>query len=213
MLSPVRSIKASTSASRSFANFYPTVQGFTPKKWGLGGHPAPKSLIVDESDEPKNQPSTSETAASKPLKPSKPPPRVTRLDSGHDAQLLREFTRHRKAIKAKLPEGWQPPRKLSREAMEALRYSHRVDPNVATTSALADNFRISPEAVRRILRSKWEPSAEKRAKVLQQQHARKEAWYRQMREEERKKQEEWEEVHRKKQEATYTRKNDRLTLT
>lgn len=68
-------------------------------------------------------------------------------------------------MKERFPEGWHPTRKLSREAMEALRSLHALDKGTFTTPVLANKFKISPEAVRRILRSKWEPSKEKRAKL------------------------------------------------
>ncbi|KZT65299.1 hypothetical protein DAEQUDRAFT_643870, partial [Daedalea quercina L-15889] len=67
---------------------------------------------------------------------------------------------HRAAMKKAFPQGWSPPRKLSREAMDALRALHATDPEVFTTPLLASKFRISPEAVRRILKSKWEPTQE-----------------------------------------------------
>ncbi|EMD35540.1 hypothetical protein CERSUDRAFT_37972, partial [Gelatoporia subvermispora B] len=67
---------------------------------------------------------------------------------------------HRETIKKDFPEGWAPPRKLSREAMEGLRQMHKMDPEIYTTPVLAAKFRISPEAVRRVLKSKWQPSSE-----------------------------------------------------
>ncbi|EPQ52238.1 hypothetical protein GLOTRDRAFT_21621, partial [Gloeophyllum trabeum ATCC 11539] len=72
-----------------------------------------------------------------------------------------QWAAHRTVLRESFPEGWQPPRKLSREAMDALRQFHRIDPATFTTPVLAERFRISPEAVRRILRSKWEPSRER----------------------------------------------------
>jgi hypothetical protein len=66
-------------------------------------------------------------------------------------------------MRKSFPEGWAPPRKLSREAMDAVRQLHRLDPKKFNTPMIADKFKISPEAVRRILKSKWEPSAERRS--------------------------------------------------
>ncbi|KAF8518429.1 hypothetical protein BU17DRAFT_12339, partial [Hysterangium stoloniferum] len=70
------------------------------------------------------------------------------------------YAKHRRTLKEHFPEGWSPPRKISREAMENLRMLHSHSPDTFTTPALADRFKISPEAVRRILRSKWTPSKE-----------------------------------------------------
>lgn len=45
--------------------------------------------------------------------------------------------------------------------MQSLRTLHELSPDVYTTPVLADKFKISPEAVRRILRSRWTPSRER----------------------------------------------------
>jgi len=47
--------------------------------------------------------------------------------------------------------------------MDGLRELHKFDPVKFSTPVLAERFRISPEAVRRILKSKWEPTPERRA--------------------------------------------------
>ncbi|KAJ7240444.1 hypothetical protein C8J57DRAFT_1370816 [Mycena rebaudengoi] len=84
---------------------------------------------------------------------------------------------HREVLKSEFPDGWNPPRKLSREAMEGLRQLHRLNPEVFTTPALADKFRISPEAVRRILKSSWAPPKERRMKLLKKEAVAKEAYF------------------------------------
>ncbi|GAA6015310.1 hypothetical protein JCM10207_008944 [Rhodosporidiobolus poonsookiae] len=66
------------------------------------------------------------------------------------------------ALRAKFPSGWAPPKRLSREAMDLVRSLARADPAQYTTAALAERFRISPEAVRRILKSRWEMGGEER---------------------------------------------------
>lgn len=68
-------------------------------------------------------------------------------------------------MKEKFPDGWAPRRTVSREARGLLRLLHQSDPEQFTTSVLAERFRISPEAARRILKSKFElpeEEAEKR---------------------------------------------------
>ncbi|KAJ7073523.1 hypothetical protein B0H15DRAFT_736270, partial [Mycena belliarum] len=79
------------------------------------------------------------------------------------------WTAHRAALKGAFPDGWNPPRKLSREAMDGLRQLHRVDPTTFTTPVLAERFRVSPEAVRRILRSSWTPPPEKRTQLMKRE--------------------------------------------
>lgn len=79
------------------------------------------------------------------------------------------WARHRASLKTKFPDGWAPPHKLSRAAMDGLRALHAHDPDTFTTPVLADKFRISPEAVRRILRGKWQPTSEQRARLLERE--------------------------------------------
>jgi hypothetical protein len=48
---------------------------------------------------------------------------------------------------------------------------HASDPERFTTPVLAENFKVSPEAIRRILKSKWQPSPE-------DQESRRQRWER-----------------------------------
>ena len=54
--------------------------------------------------------------------------------------------------------GWQPRKRLSPDALDGIRSLHAHDPEKHSTSALADQFQVSPEAIRRILKSKWRPN-------------------------------------------------------
>jgi len=60
--------------------------------------------------------------------------------------------------------------------MDGLRVLHMHDPETFSTPMLAERFRLSPEAVRRILRSKWEPSPEQSARLLRRELREKQAW-------------------------------------
>ena len=53
---------------------------------------------------------------------------------------------------------WQPRKRLSPDALEGIRALHAEHPQQYTTQVLANEFKISPEAIRRILKSKWRPS-------------------------------------------------------
>jgi hypothetical protein len=88
-----------------------------------------------------------------------------------------EFAKkHRETMKKRFPEGWKPSRTVSREAMEGIRALHVHDPERYTTPLLAEKFKISPEAVRRILKSKWKPTPEREAKMIEKgRRARQEA--------------------------------------
>ncbi|KAI1179686.1 hypothetical protein F4777DRAFT_533638 [Nemania sp. FL0916] len=66
----------------------------------------------------------------------------------------------KEALKEKFPEGWQPRKRLSPDALDGIRQLHQQFPQQYTTEVLARHFEVSPEAIRRILKSKWTPSSE-----------------------------------------------------
>lgn len=68
-------------------------------------------------------------------------------------------------MKLKFPDGWDPPKKLSRDQMEQVRSLHKLDPERFDVPALKEQFKISSEAVRRILRSRWVPAEMRRVHV------------------------------------------------
>lgn len=57
-------------------------------------------------------------------------------------------------------EAWNPRKKLSPDTMEGIRHLHNSQPEKFTTPILAEYFKVSPEAIRRILKSKWKPNDE-----------------------------------------------------
>ena len=62
------------------------------------------------------------------------------------------------ALSAKFgPTGWLPRKRLSPDTLEGIRALHAQYPDKFTTPVLADQFKVSPEAIRRILKSKWRP--------------------------------------------------------
>ena len=135
-------------------------------------------------------------------------------DSGKASPSLSYFYKYNERMKELFPSGWNPPRKLSREAMDGLRTLHVHDPNTFTTPVLAERFRISPEAVRRILKSKWTPNRLEKAKILIKERRRKmEAIERRI---ERERAVKWERIDRPREEEEERRrwkgKRDRLTL-
>lgn len=64
------------------------------------------------------------------------------------------------SLKAKFPEGWNPRKRLSPDALAGIRALHQQFPGEYSTEVLATRFEVSPEAIRRILKSKWTPSTE-----------------------------------------------------
>jgi hypothetical protein len=69
--------------------------------------------------------------------------------------------------------------------MDGLRQLHRFDSNTFNTPVLAEKFRISPEAVRRILKSKWEPTREQKVRYAERERQRRGAFIQKNRIEER----------------------------
>ncbi|KAF2172876.1 hypothetical protein M409DRAFT_49391 [Zasmidium cellare ATCC 36951] len=55
---------------------------------------------------------------------------------------------------------WSPNKRLSPDTLSGIRALHASDPTIYSTATLASHFQITPEAIRRILKSKWLPSAE-----------------------------------------------------
>ncbi|KGQ07176.1 Required for respiratory growth protein 9 [Beauveria bassiana D1-5] len=79
---------------------------------------------------------------------------VTRPPKREPWQIQKE------ALKAKFPEGWRPHKRLSPDALAGIRALNAQFPDVYTTRTLAEKFAMSPEAIRRILKSKWTPTAD-----------------------------------------------------
>ncbi|KAG5934698.1 hypothetical protein E4U60_003628 [Claviceps pazoutovae] len=77
----------------------------------------------------------------------------------------------KEVLKEKFPDGWAPRKRLSPDALAGIRALNAQFPEVYTTKTLADKFKVSPEVIRRILKSKWAPSAE-------EEQDRQERWFR-----------------------------------
>ncbi|KXJ96569.1 hypothetical protein Micbo1qcDRAFT_1616 [Microdochium bolleyi] len=64
------------------------------------------------------------------------------------------------ALTEKFPEGWTPRKRLSPDALDGIRALHTEYPEEYTTEVLARKFEVSAEAIRRILKSKWQPTTD-----------------------------------------------------
>lgn len=80
------------------------------------------------------------------------------------ATSLEPWKRQMFALKERFPQGWDPKRRLSRDEMEDLRQRKRAHPEL-NNSQLGDMYRVSPEAVRRVLRSTWAPKGDAAQRV------------------------------------------------
>ncbi|KAL8279082.1 hypothetical protein RQP46_008540 [Phenoliferia psychrophenolica] len=92
-----------------------------------------------------------------------PPPPELHPPSPRDESGRRRWEVQRESLAEALPwdpktspSRWAPARKLSREALSLVRLLHKSDPTTFTTPVLAERFRVSAEAVRRILKSRFE---------------------------------------------------------
>ncbi|KAG5936263.1 hypothetical protein E4U59_005110 [Claviceps monticola] len=94
------------------------------------------------------------------------------LQDDKKPQRAKEYWQIQKeALKEKFPDGWTPRKRLSPDALAGIRALNAQFPKVYTTQTLADKFKVSPEAIRRVLKSKWAPSAE-------EEQDRQERWFR-----------------------------------
>ena len=57
-------------------------------------------------------------------------------------------------------EAWNPRKRVSPDALAGIRSLSASQPDIYNTATLAQHFKMSPEAIRRILKSKWQPSEE-----------------------------------------------------
>jgi hypothetical protein len=57
---------------------------------------------------------------------------------------------------------WQPRKRLSPDTLEGIRALHASDPATYSTETLSNQFEVSAENIRRILKSKWRPNDEER---------------------------------------------------
>lgn len=85
------------------------------------------------------------------------PPSTTENDTSEAKRELPTWAIQKNALTHKFAPsgGWNPRRKLSPDAILGIKTLHASDPDAYTTPVLSQQFKISPEAIRRILRSKW----------------------------------------------------------
>lgn len=101
-------------------------------------------------------------APSTSFEPPKPFAKSTRQRNALDNGAPKEkpvWQVQKESIKAKLGgAAWSPRKKLSPDTMEGIRHLHQTQPDRFTTPILAQHFKVSPEAIRRILKSNWRPT-------------------------------------------------------
>jgi hypothetical protein len=134
----------------------------SPKIWSRkprGGSPGATAseATSTESKKPRREPDKRKTS---------PQPEDQTFPPKHERWQL-----HKAALKDKFPDGWRPRKRLSPDALVGIRALHEQFPEEFSTEVLAKKFEVSPEAIRRILRSKWSPSTD-------EEIDRQERWFR-----------------------------------
>ncbi|KAH7359877.1 required for respiratory growth protein 9, mitochondrial [Pyrenochaeta sp. MPI-SDFR-AT-0127] len=123
------------------------------------------AIISRQSPFSSSQSLRSFSAVHKPTRSPKALPTKTvdefATEESHDSDARPSWQVQKAALKEKLGgEAWNPRKRLSPDTMEGIRHLHATQPAKFTTPVLADHFKVSPEAIRRILKSKWRPSDE-----------------------------------------------------
>ena len=103
------------------------------------------------------------SANRKAMKPSSAPDARTATSGSAwraiESESKEPWQSQKAALKRKFGDvGWQPRKRLSPDTLDGIRALHESDPIAYHTEVLAEHFRVSPEAIRRILRAKWRPN-------------------------------------------------------
>ncbi|KAJ5671033.1 hypothetical protein N7507_000160 [Penicillium longicatenatum] len=126
--------------------------------------PSEKSPTDSGKSSKQNPDSKKKNKDRKDRKPSKFADKDKKSDvakqDGTKKKKLEPWKTQKQALDKKFPNGWNPPKKLSPDALDGIRNLHASAPDRFTTAVLAEEFKISPESIRRILKSKWKPKAE-----------------------------------------------------
>lgn len=88
------------------------------------------------------------------------------------SEKLPDWRVQKENLKEKFPEGWRPRKRLSPDALAGIRALNAQFPDVYTTAALSTKFGVDPEAIRRILKGKWQPTADEEDKRMKRWHSR-----------------------------------------
>lgn len=182
--------------ARLFTSTTPFCQVQTEKPQHVAPESPPARVSEPSSSqtqrEADSRASCQEITSAKPAdKPKKKPDAAKRTKDRKDARKDKNFDKSKKglqkknkhehwqiqkdALDKKFPAGWSPPKKLSPDALDGIRHLHATAPDQFTTAFLAEEFKISPEAIRRILKSRWRPSEdelESRRKRWEKRHER-----------------------------------------
>ncbi|KAJ6086213.1 Neugrin-related protein [Penicillium sp. IBT 16267x] len=142
----------------------PTSKSPKPSRSSAESNPSSEKSPTDSVKSSKKTPDFKKNKDRKDRNPSKYVDKDKKLDKPKQEaakkKKLEPWKTQKQALDKKFPTGWNPPKKLSPDALDGIRSLHASAPDRFTTAVLAEEFKISPESIRRILKSKWRPKAE-----------------------------------------------------
>ncbi|KAF9961247.1 Required for respiratory growth protein 9 mitochondrial [Mortierella alpina] len=158
---------ATTFAPIVFPGGRPTIAEFTKTltetriKDGYTGQRVPKDVRNALRDQQAKAILDSRTGSILPGA-SSPNPHLHRAPRDGSTAPMPEWLKHKLAIKNKMNgERWDPQKKLTRQAMEEVRYLRKQFPEEWTTAKLAEHYNVAGESIRRILRTDFQPPVER----------------------------------------------------
>lgn len=122
--------------------------------------PAPPSADLSSRERKRHNPSTRSNHWHLPTpKFDIEPTRLQKYVASQPRNTLESWMVNKANLQAKFQgASWDPKKKLSPAAREGIKALHKNHPEY-TTEKLSQLFKISPEVVRRVLKSNWEPDA------------------------------------------------------
>ncbi|KAG0263698.1 Required for respiratory growth protein 9 mitochondrial [Mortierella polycephala] len=107
---------------------------------------------------------TLSTSISSSSSSSSPNPHLHKLPRDGSEPEIPLWKKHKEAIKKKLlGKTWNPKRKITRQAMEEVRYLRKQFPEEWTTGKLALHYNVTGEDIAKILRTNFQPPSERAA--------------------------------------------------
>ena len=154
----------------------PQIVPLNPEKATTGpseGHAASEKLrAVPKPRDSRTSSRSNDTKRRAPLSAKEPNRKLNHGDNGK----RESWQTQKSALEKKFgSSGWTPRKRLSPDALEGIRALHAQYPDKYTTPVLAQLFEVSPENIRRILKSKWKPNEEEEASRRQRWDKRGEA--------------------------------------
>ncbi|KAK8217312.1 Required for respiratory growth protein 9 mitochondrial [Zalaria obscura] len=140
----------------------PTLEESMPQKGDQKASQGKQQQAQDTSrnaDAAQASPKPADTTAKASFSPPTAASTSTPAQPSHPKKPQEPWGVYKSALEQKFGEtGWAPRKRISPDAIAGIRSLHSQNPSLYSTAVLAQHFKISAEAIRRILKGKWEPS-------------------------------------------------------